>query len=124
MKPIILFIAFVFSLNSVNAQEKETITLLKANDFAKAIQVENTKLIDVRTAEEYKVGAMEHAENIDFLQPETFESKFEKVDRKTPLFIYCRSGSRSGTAAIKLKAMGFQEIYDLEGGYMNWPYKD
>ncbi|TXD84622.1 rhodanese-like domain-containing protein [Subsaximicrobium wynnwilliamsii] len=112
------------SCTSVNAQDPETITVLNATDFQKAIQQKNIKLVDVRTAEEYKVGAIDDAVNIDFLQPETFENQFEKLDRKTAVFIYCRSGNRSGKAALKLKAMGFEAIYDLEGGFMNWANKD
>jgi rhodanese-related sulfurtransferase len=124
MKHIFLFIAFAMSCTAVNAQEPETITVLNATDFQKAIQQKNIKLVDVRTAEEYKVGAIDDAVNIDFLQPETFENQFEKLDRKTPVFMYCRSGNRSGKAALKLKAMGFEAIYDLEGGFMNWANKD
>ncbi len=34
--------------------------------------------------------------------------------------IYCRSGRRSASALIILKEMGFKDIYDLEGGFLNW----
>ena len=81
----------------------------------------NVQLVDVRTPEEYQEGHIEGAANIDFLDPLVFEEEFAKLDRNKPLMIYCRSGGRSAEAAEKLEAMGFKEIYDLEGGYLQWP---
>ena len=43
-----------------------------------------------------------------------------KLNKDEPLFIYCRSGRRSANAAHKLKAQGFTEVYDLQGGIIDW----
>ena len=124
MKNIILIMALFSTLFGANAQKSDTIKILAASDFNKAIEKNNVQLVDVRTAQEFNQGAIESAINIDFFQQDKFTSEFEKLDKGQPVYLYCRSGNRSYQAAKKLEAMGFKEIYDLKGGYMKWPYKN
>ncbi|NND78860.1 MAG: rhodanese-like domain-containing protein, partial [Maribacter sp.] len=49
-----------------------------------------------------------------------FKQAFEKLDKSKPVYLYCRSGSRSKKAAQKVLDMGFVKVYDLKGGYMRW----
>ena len=123
MKNIIIIMTLFSSLLGANAQQNDTIKILNLSDFKDAIKSKDVQLIDVRTADEFKDGAIESALNIDFLQQENFTEEFEKLDKEQPVYLYCRSGSRSQQAAGKLKAMGFTKIYDLQGGYMGWPFK-
>ncbi|MDP4686495.1 MAG: rhodanese-like domain-containing protein [Salibacteraceae bacterium] len=37
--------------------------------------------------------------------------------------MYCRSGGRSSNAQNMMKSKGFTTVYNLAGGYMNWPAK-
>jgi rhodanese-related sulfurtransferase len=48
------------------------------------------------------------------------ETAFKKLDASKPVYLYCRSGNRSGKAAKILVTLGFNEIYDLRGGYTSW----
>ena len=74
----------------------------------------NAVLLDVRTPEEYKTGYLEGAV---LLPLAGLESKISsKVSGKnTPIYIYCRSGRRAGTAVEKLKAMGYTDLHNLGG---------
>jgi rhodanese-related sulfurtransferase len=36
------------------------------------------------------------------------------------VFVYCKAGSRSGSAVDIMEDMGFKEIYDLSGGITGW----
>ncbi|HDZ06427.1 hypothetical protein LCGC14_0513210 [marine sediment metagenome] len=110
------------SIFGANAQQNDTIKILNPSDFKDTIKSKNVQLVDVRTADEFNAGAIESALNIDFFQQENFTEEFEKLDKEQPVYLYCRSGSRSQQAAGKLKAMGFNKIYDLQGGYMSWPF--
>ncbi len=96
------------------------IYILSKTEFAKAIEKKGVQLIDVRTPSEYHEGTIKDAQLIDYKQPKTFDSKFATLDKDKPLYLFCRSGARSQAAAKKLVEMGFKEIYDLEGGYLNW----
>lgn len=118
---LIAFCAF-FASNLMLAQEDDSITVIDAAHFNKAISSTTVQLIDVRTEIEFVQGALPNAINIDYLSPDDFEREFAKLNKDESVYIYCKSGNRSGRAAIELKQMGFKRIYDLEGGFMNWPY--
>lgn len=76
-------------------------------------------LLDVRTPEEYAEGHLEGCTLIDFNSP-GFQAEIAKLDRNQPVYLYCRSGGRSGRAADMMTDMGFKEVYNLEGGIMAW----
>ena len=76
-------------------------------------------IIDVRTPEEFTEGYIENAINIDFYS-ETFKEELDRLDRGNTYFIYCRSGNRSGQAMEIMKDMGFQEVYNLSTGIVDW----
>lgn len=71
-------------------------------------------LIDVRTLAEYNATHLDDAINIavDVID----EQIEEKVpDKDTKIIVYCRSGSRSATAAKTLLDKGYKNVYDLGG---------
>ena len=76
-------------------------------------------IIDVRTPEEYKEGHIEGAQNIN-VKSKAFVTEIENLSKSDTLLIYCRSGRRSLYAAQVMVSFGFQWIYDLEGGFLNW----
>ena len=82
--------------------------------------VNNVQLVDVRTSEEFNAGHIEGAINIDFKNDEVFYQSFQRLDKKNPVYVYCRSGNRSKKSADKLLEMGFSMVYDLKGGYIDW----
>ncbi|MBT8229455.1 MAG: rhodanese-like domain-containing protein, partial [Bacteroidia bacterium] len=73
------------------------IQLLDKNTFEDAISRRRIQLVDVRTPEEYEAGHIEKATNIDFLA-DNFEQNIQEINKDRPVFIYCRSGGRSGQA--------------------------
>ena len=103
-----------------NAQQLDQVKILEPQVFSKAIEGKKVQLIDVRTNREYSSGHIKRAINLDIFNRDSFVAHFKEKDRNQPLYIYCRSGSRSQSATKLLVEMGFQEIYDLKGGYLNW----
>jgi len=73
-------------------------------------------LIDVRSPDEFKSGFIPGARNI-LLQD--LPQKLNTLPKDKPLILYCRSGSRSASAAGMLKQAGFEDVYDL-GGIFGW----
>jgi rhodanese-related sulfurtransferase len=98
-----------------------TITqLLEPKEFlTKFKATKDAQLLDVRTPEEVAEGALEGAQNINFYDTD-FKDKLSKLDKNKPVFVYCRSGGRSGKCAQMCKDMGFKEIYDMKGGWQNY----
>ena len=102
-------------------ENKKVIETVDVKTFKELLQNQEGKvvLLDVRTAEEYKQGHIDNAKNIDVLQKD-FVQKIERLDKNTPVFVYCRSGHRSMKAAQILKEHGFTKVYNLAGGYIAW----
>jgi adenylyltransferase/sulfurtransferase len=43
-------------------------------------------------------------------------SRKDEVDLKIPVVVYCEKGIRSAIAIQRLEALGFAELYNLQGG--------
>ena len=76
----------------------------------------NTYLIDVRTAEEFKSGAIPTAINIPY---DVIENNLPTQDRSARIVVYCHTGHRASIAKAKLEALGFTEVNNF-GGISNW----
>jgi len=95
------------------------IEVLDVPTFKDEISNSKVQLVDVRTPEEYAEGHIKNARNIDFLAND-FSKAILKVDKDQPVYIYCRSGNRSGQAAQIMQKLGYKTIYDLKGGFLAW----
>jgi len=71
-------------------------------------------VIDARTADEYASGHISGALNVDVLEDD-FRQRVEDLDREEPVYIYCRSGNRSGRAATIMEEMGFSSVINAGG---------
>lgn len=94
---------------------------ITAAEFKSLLAEKNGLLIDVRTPEEFQAGHIEGAENIDYYGDD-FDAAINELDKNQPVFVYCKSGGRSGKTKKILTDKGFTEVYNLIGGYGNWPY--
>ena len=109
----------IFNWFSENSNFNDNIKVLPPLVFRSKISSSGVQLVDIRTPQEFNMGHIEKAKNINFFSKD-FKLEIEKMDRMKPLYLYCRSGSRSRQAANVLLRMGFEEIYDLEGGLLRW----
>lgn len=118
---IVLLLIVSISLTSCaqgsSAKKSNVVSLITPQELNEKLG--NIQLIDVRTPQEFAEGHIDNAKMIDYMQSD-FMNKMSKLDTSKVLYIYCRSGNRSGKAARKLEAMGFPKIYDLKGGILNW----
>ncbi len=97
------------------AQHKAPKNIVKADDQALAkIKAGKAYLVDVRTPEEFDGGHLQYAKNINFNGTD-FKAQIAKLDKHKPVYLYCRSGNRSGKAADTLQALGFHSYYNIGG---------
>ncbi len=122
----LLIITFIFTLTSCaqskakdteTAQTKPVVELISHTDLNPKLG--DIQLIDVRTPKEYAAGHIKSAVNINFFDDD-FISQMSKLDKDKEIYVYCRSGGRSGKASKKLEAAGFTKVYNLKGGFKNW----
>jgi len=81
---------------------------------------ENAVILDVRTLEEVEDGYIANSTNIDIYLGQGFIDEVEKLDKDKNYYVYCRSGNRSGQACAIMNSLGFENTFNLEGGFMNW----
>ncbi|PZW39598.1 MULTISPECIES: rhodanese-like domain-containing protein [Mesonia] len=94
---------------------------LTQEEWQKAIDNEaNVEILDVRTQEEWDEGYIPSATLIDIHQPQEFMDAVNQLDKSKEYYIYCRSGGRSAQACQILDQMGFENTYNLQGGFSNW----
>ena len=118
IKTILVFICLML-LSGCNSQTKSEQTI-SASDFAKKIETsDDAQILDVRTPAEFSSGHLVNAKNSDW-NGSTFESEVSKLNKSKPVYVYCRSGKRSAQAAEKLTELGFSNVYNLEGGILQW----
>lgn len=102
MKKIIVLIFCMLCISACGKLDYKEI--MKENDYV---------IIDVRTKEEYNESHIKDAINIPYDEiDENIEIEKDKV-----IFVYCKSGNRSGIAYNTLKNLGYT-IYDL-GAFAN-----
>src|SRR4030042_1783504 len=80
---------------------------LSSEDLAGLVGQPDLYLIDVRTAEEYRAGAIPSALNIPY---DVIQDNLPTQDRQARIVVYCRSGNRSGRAKATLEALGFRNV--------------
>ena len=76
-------------------------------------------LIDVRTEQEWEQGHIPGAAFLDFLEDD-FEERAFTLPKGRPIAVYCAAGGRSEDAMMQMKNAGFQELYNLRGGFYGW----
>src|SRR5918993_468177 len=81
---------------------------------------DSVQLLDVRTAGEYQSGHLQNALLADWKDAKEFERRISFIDKTKPVYVYCLGGGRSAAAAQKMRAFGFQNVYELTGGINAW----
>lgn len=103
-----------------NGQDTAAGKTVSQNKFQRLIKKKNTVLLDVRTIEEYKAGHIPNSAQIDVLKKDEFKTNLNGLDKNKTYLVYCRSGKRSKEAMRIMKELGFNRLYDLEGGFSKW----
>jgi len=75
-------------------------------------------LLDVRTANEWKVSHLPGARRVDPGVP--VEAALPMSSRQAPVVTYCAVGFRSAELASRLRAAGFTHVQNLDGGIFEW----
>ena len=77
------------------------------------LRSEGAVLLDVRSPQEYYGGHIPGSYNLPLQSIDTAEEMLE--NKETPLYVYCRSGTRSRQAVEQLKDMGYCNAKNIGG---------
>jgi thioredoxin len=110
----------ILTISSCSSTGTGKLSTIDPKDFFDKLNAtQKAQLIDVRTPEEFQEGSIANAINIDW-NGSDFVNQLASLDKNAPVFIYCLSGGRSAEASQALLDNGFQEVYELKGGFMAW----
>lgn len=77
-------------------------------------------IIDVRTPHEIAEGYIPNALHMNIQDAGSFMQKAQELDKSKNYFVYCRVGGRSKQACMILDSIGFENTFNLMGGFENW----
>jgi len=87
-------------------------------DEIKDLDATTSTLLDVRTKEEYELGTIKDAINIDL---NTLRENLDKLDKNKEIIVFCQVGLRGYLAYRILEQNGFK-AKNLTGGYKTYSY--
>jgi hydroxyacylglutathione hydrolase len=96
-------------------KETDTIQSISAEEFAKRYEQNNAlKVVDVRKSGEYQAEHVEAAQHapLDYLNDHLAE-----LPKEEDMYLHCAGGYRSMIAASILKARGYDNVVNVEGGF-------
>jgi len=95
---------------------------ISPSDWDKIIMDDNFKVIDVRNKYEIKIGNFTNTLNPNTENFREFPKKIKEFDfsKNDKIAMYCTGGIRCEKAAAFLFSSGFKNIYQLEGGILNY----
>jgi len=86
----------------------------------KLIKNKNTLLIDARKPFENKVGSFKKSVNPQVNNFREFPEYLKKLSKDKTIAMFCTGGIRCEKASIYLNKKGFKNVYQLNGGIINY----
>ena len=119
MKNIFAILLTALGLNMTSCSQHDSIKSVSVQEFEKEIIGNAVQLVDVRTPGEYSAGHIAYAMNIDVMSSSFSANAAKALNKQKPVYVYCRSGHGSMTAASILAKEGYK-VVNLKGGIVNW----
>ncbi len=100
-------------------EARSQIKQVDLDEARRMMEKPGTVLIDVREPDEWRQGHIPSAVGISrgFLELRIEE---KVPDHKTPIIVQCASGTRSLLASRTLRELGYENVYNLTGGFNAW----
>ena len=120
-KPKIKIKKEVVPMNLIlNSVERNTKSHLDPKEWNELIKDKDTHIIDTRKPFEYKVGTFKKSVNPNINNFRDFPKYLNKLKKNKPVAMFCTGGIRCEKTSVYLKKKGFKNIYQLNGGILNY----
>ncbi len=115
---IFIVLSFLSFFSCSNSPKEHSITVAELHELLKDVDIE---VLDVRTPEEILEGKItSKALEANFYDATFIADATSKVNKDQMVYVYCKSGRRSGEAVAKLRELGYTKVYNIEGGIKAW----
>ena len=105
---------------TLNSKDRNIQTHLDPKEWNKLIKNKDTHIIDTRKPFEYKVGTFKKSVNPNINNFRDFPKYLNKLKKNKPVAMFCTGGIRCEKTSVYLKKKGFKNIYQLNGGILNY----
>ena len=105
---------------TINSNERNIETHLEPKEWNKLIKNKDTHIIDTRKPFEYRVGTFKRSVNPNVNNFRDFPKYLNKLKKNKPVAMFCTGGIRCEKTSVYLKKKGFKNIYQLNGGILNY----
>ena len=95
-------------------KDVSTLDSISAEAFADKAKLEDLNILDVRNDGEHQAS---HLEGVQHLALDFINKNMNQINSKKTYHIHCAGGYRSVIAASILKARGFDNLVDIDGGF-------
>lgn len=103
------------------APEKDRAPSIQPHEFKQWLdEKKDITVLDTRNDYEIEFGTFHHALNLkvdDFCE---LAEKIDLIPRDKPIVMFCTGGVRCEKAGLFLQKQGYQDVYQLEGGILNY----
>ena len=93
---------------------------IEPKKWNKLIKDKNTFVLDSRKPFEYNVGTFKESINPKVDNFREFPRYLNKLNKKKSIAMFCTGGIRCEKASVYLKKKGFNNVYQLRGGILNY----
>ena len=107
----------------INSKERIVSSHLEPKEWNKLIKKKDTYIIDTRKPFEYEVGTFKKSINPNINNFRDFPKYLNKLKKDKPVAMFCTRGVRCEKTSVYLKKKGFNNIYQLNGGILNYLQK-
>ena len=107
----------------INSKERIVSSHLEPKEWNKLIKKKDTYIIDTRKPFEHKVGTFKKSINPNINNFRDFPKYLNKLKKDKPVAMFCTGGVRCEKTSVYLKKKGFNNIYQLNGGILNYLQK-
>ncbi len=102
-----------------NCDKKQEIKTISTIELRSLLAKEKIQLLDVRNPKVIKGGFIGTAMFVDYFDTDFYTKGSQKLDKNKSVYLYCKSGNRSGKASKILQKKGYK-VYSILGGYTKW----
>ena len=96
------------------------LTTISVHDLDAALQDGDPIVLDVREPWEYEQGHVESARLMPLIRNTAAAAERANLPKDEPVYVICRTGSRSMQASRDLVEAGFTDVRNVAGGITEW----
>ena len=117
MKIFCALITLILTFSGCQSEKPDYLKMLSPVELNQAMQKEDIFLVDVHTPQQ------PHIKGTDLFIPfNEIDKHLDQLpkDKNTAIYLYCKGGPMGNAAAKTLHNLGYQNLYNLDGGASAW----